>query len=45
MDISLICMEEDRTLMYAASELKKYLERMLEGAEVTVNAGYPQRPF
>lgn len=44
MDISLICMEEDRTLMYAASELKKYLERMLEGAEVTVNAAESRCP-
>lgn len=45
MNISLIYMEEDdRTLAYAASELKKYLERMLEGAEVTVNAAEPRWP-
>ena len=46
MNISLIYMDEnDRTLAYAASELKKYLERMLEGAEVTVNAAKPSWPL
>ncbi len=39
MKIGLICMEEDRTLAYAASELKAYLERMLEGAGAAVSIG------
>ncbi len=39
MVISLIYMEkENRTLAYAASEAKKYLRRMLPGAEVSVAA-------